>query len=162
VHLIRCYALCYILLWYFCADFFVSLLDTSLVEMHSMLVKRYGLLYEQNSQLFLDLFHDLQTYFKTGSVDLSDALDMFFELLFQRVFLLFNTQYIFDESYEDCVADNTKAVAPFGDIPRHLATEVKRSFVAARMFVRALEFGRDVVADMMRKVQSGICCILLG
>jgi len=136
----------------FCTDFFVNLLDSSLVEMHAMLIKRYGLLYEQNSQLFFDLFHDLQTYFKTGSVDLSDALDMFFESLFQRVFVLFNTQYVFDEAYEDCVADNTKTVAPFGDIPRRLAAQVKRSFVAARMFVRALEFGRDVTADMMRKV----------
>jgi len=120
--------------------------------MHKMLVKRYGLLYEQNSQLFLDLFHDFQAYFKTGSVDLADALDIFFETLFQRVFVLFNTQYMFDEAYEDCVADNTKTVAPFGDIPRRLATQVKRSFIAARMFVRSLAFGRDVVTDMMRKV----------
>ena len=117
-----------------------------------MLVKRYGLLYEQNSQLFRDLFHDLQTYFKTGSVDLSDAVDIFFETLFQRVFVLFNTQYVFDEAYEDCVAENTKTVAPFGDVPRQLAPQVKRSFIAARMFVRVLAFGRDVLLDMMRKV----------
>jgi len=117
-----------------------------------MLIKRYGLLYEQNSQLFLDLFHDLQTYFETGSVDLSDSLDIFFETLFQRVFVLFNTQYVFDEAYEDCVAENTKAVAPFGDVPRRLAIQVKRSFIAARMFVHALEFGRDVSMDMVRKV----------
>jgi len=121
--------------------------------MHAMLVKRYGLLYEQNSQLFLDLFDDFQAYYKTGSVDLSDALDIFFETLFQRVFLLFNTQYVFDEAYEDCVAENTKTVAPFGDVPRRLAALVKRSFVAARMFSRALAFGRDVMIDLMRKVQ---------
>jgi len=120
--------------------------------MHRMLIKRYGLLYEQNSQLFFDLFHDLQAYFRTGSVDLSDALDIFFETLFQRVFVLFNTQYVFDEAYEDCVAENTKAIAPFDDIPRRLSSRVKHSFLAARMFVRALAFGRDVVLDMMRKV----------
>lgn len=120
--------------------------------MHSMLIKRYGLLYEQNSQLFLDLFHDLQTYFRTGSVDLSDALDIFFEMLFQRVFILFNAQYVFDEAYEDCVAENTKAVAPFDDIPHQLSSKVKHSFTAARTFVRALAFGRDIMMDMMRKV----------
>jgi len=123
--------------------------------MHRMFIKRYGLLYEQNSELFLDLFHDMKAYFKTGFVDVSDAMDMFFETLFQRVFVLFNTQYMFDEAYEDCVAENVEVVAPFGDIPRRLAGQVKRSFVAARMFVRALAFGRDVMADMMRKV-----CIL--
>ena len=145
--------LLYVILYrYLCADFFVNLLDSSLVEMHRMLVKRYGLLYEQNSQLFLDLFHDFEAYFKTGSVDLSDALDIFFETLFQRVFVLFNTQYVFDEAYEDCVAENTKSVAPFGDIPRRLAIQVKRSFVAARMFVRALALGRDLMVEMMRKV----------
>jgi len=117
-----------------------------------MLIERYGLLYEQNSQLFLDLFHDLQTYFKTGSVDLSDAFDIFFEMLFQRMFVLFNTQYMFDATYEDCVAENTKTIAPFGDIPRHLAAQVKRSFIAARLFVRSLASGRDILADMMSKV----------
>lgn len=135
-----------------CTDFFVNLLDSSLVEMHNMLVQKYGLLYEQNSRLFLDLFNDLKAYFKTGSVDLSDAFDIFFELLFQRVFVLFNTQYTFDEAYEDCVAENIEAVAPFGNIPRKLSSQVKESFVAARMFVRALVFGRDVMVDMMRKV----------
>ena len=120
--------------------------------MHRMLVKKYGLLYEQNAQLFLDLFHELQTYFKTGFVDLSEALDIFFETLFQRVFVLFNNQYVFDEAYEYCVAENTKDVAPFGEIPRQLAPQVKRSFVAARVFVAALTCGRDVVMDMMRKV----------
>jgi len=139
-----------------CADFFVNLLDSSLVEMHAMLVKRYGLLYEQNSQLFLDLFDDLQAYYKTGSVDLSDALDIFFETLFQRVFLLFNTQYVFNELYEDCVADNTKTVLPFGDVPRRLGPLVKRSFIAARTFSRALAFGRDVVMDLMRKVRQNL------
>jgi len=117
-----------------------------------MLIKRYGLLYEQNAQLFLDLFHDLQTYFRTGSVDLSDALDIFFEKLFLRVFVLFNAQYVFDEEYEDCVAENTKTVAPFDDIPHQLSSRVKRSFVAARTFVRALAFGRDIMTDMMTKV----------
>ena len=133
-------------------DFFVNLLDISLVELHKMFVKKYGLLYEQNSQIFIDLFHDLQAYFKTGSVDLTDAFDIFFETLFQRVFLLFNTQYIFDEEYEDCVAENTKTVAPFGNIPRRLGAQAKRSFVAARLFLRALVTGHDVVMDMTRKV----------
>jgi len=119
-----------------------------------MLVDEYGLLYEQNSHIFLELFHDLQTYFKTGSVDLSDALDIFFETLFQRVFVLFNNQYVFDEAYEDCVAENTKTVAPFGDVPHRLTVQVKRSFIASRMFSRALAFGRDAVVDMMTKVQQ--------
>lgn len=130
----------------------MNLLDTSLVEMHRMLIKSYGLLYEQNSQLFFDLFNDLRAYFKTGSVDLSDALDIFFETLFQRVFVLFNAQYVFDEGYEDCVAENTKSVTPFDDIPHQLSSKVKQSFTAARMFVRALSCGRDVMMDMMRKV----------
>jgi len=117
-----------------------------------MLIKKYGLLYEQNAQLFLDLFRDLRTYFRTGYVDLSDALDMFFETLFQQVFVLFNAQYVFDEAYEDCVAENTKAVAPFDDIPHQLSSKIKHSFVAARTFVRSLAFGCDIMRDMMTKV----------
>lgn len=38
---------------------------------------------------------------------------------------------------------------PFGDIPKKLKIEVKRSFVATRTFVQALANGEDVLGNIM-------------
>jgi glypican 4 len=43
-----------------------------------------------------------------------------------------------------------KELKPFGDVPKKLSVQVKRSFVATRTFAQALITGRDVV----NKIQS--------
>ena len=52
--------------------------------------------------------------------------------------------------YLICVNTHMKELKPFGDVPKKLSMEVKRSFVATRTFTQALNTGRDVVA----KIQS--------
>lgn len=41
-----------------------------------------------------------------------------------------------------------KELKPFGDVPKKLSVQVKRSFVATRTFTQALNVGRDVIAKM--------------
>lgn len=41
-----------------------------------------------------------------------------------------------------------KDLKPFGDVPKKLSVQVKRSFVATRTFTQALNVGRDVVSKM--------------
>ena len=41
-----------------------------------------------------------------------------------------------------------KEFKPFGDVPKKLSVQVKRSFVATRTFTQALNVGRDVIAKM--------------
>ena len=43
-----------------------------------------------------------------------------------------NSQYRFDQTYMTCVAANMEEAAPFGEVPRKMATAVKRSLVAIR------------------------------
>lgn len=38
---------------------------------------------------------------------------------------------------------------PFGDVPWKLSVQIRRAFVAARVFVRGLMVGRDVVKNML-------------
>ena len=47
-----------------------------------------------------------------------------------------------------CVNTHTKELKPFGDVPKKLSVKVKRSFVATRTFMQALNVGRDVIAKM--------------
>ena len=39
---------------------------------------------------------------------------------------------------------------PFGDVPRKLASAVKRSLVAARALVRALRTGHEIANQIMK------------
>ncbi|GFY58247.1 glypican-6 [Trichonephila inaurata madagascariensis] len=91
------------------------------------------------------MFDDLEKYYLTGGVDLTAALDNFFDRLYRKMFQVLNSQYTFNEMYMNCISQKMEELKPFGDVPKKLTVEVKRSFVATRTFVQALAIGRDVV-----------------
>jgi len=131
-------------------DFFKELLENSKRDFHDMFKRTYGILYEQNSEVFTDLFRDLEEYYARGKLDLEEAMDHFFTALYQRMFTVLNAQFRFDDKYLVCVNTHMKELKPFGDVPKKLSVQVKRSFVATRTFAQALITGRDVV----NKIQS--------
>ena len=115
-----------------------------------MFVRTYGLLYQQNSHVFTDLFTDLRRYYKGSDINLLDVLDNFFSTLMQKMFELLNSQYTFDNEYLECVTEHMDELKPFGDVPQKLSIQVKRAFVAARTFVQGLAIGRDVVLALSK------------
>lgn len=64
---------------------------------HDMFKKTYGIVYEANSYLFTDLFHEFEMYYENGNVDLSKVLESFFNALYQKMFTVLNQQYSFDD-----------------------------------------------------------------
>ena len=114
-----------------------------------MFVKTYGLLYQQNAQIFSDLFDDLRGYYKGKDKNLMDVMDNFFSRLLQKMFELLNTQYDFDDEYMSCVTERMADLKPFGDVPNKLSIQIKRAFIAARTFVQGLAIGRDVIMSVM-------------
>ena len=58
-----------------------------------------------------------------------------------------------------CVADNMDTIRPFGDVPRKLASSVKRSLVAARALVKALKTGHEIANQMTKVSLSSIFLI---
>lgn len=121
------------------------MLDNAKSDLHEMFVKTYGLLYQQNSYVFTNLFGDLRSYYKGSDINLLEALDHFFMILLQKMFALLNSQYSFDEKYLNCVTKHMGDLKPFGDVPQKLSIQVKRALIAARTFVQGLAIGRDVV-----------------
>ncbi|KAK2157535.1 hypothetical protein LSH36_189g03063 [Paralvinella palmiformis] len=103
--------------------FFTELLDNAKRDLHEMFVRTYGLLYQQNSRVFIDLFHDLKSYYKGRDINLLDALDNFFSTLLQKMFELLNSQYTFDDAYMQCVTEHMDELKPFGDVPSKLAVQ---------------------------------------
>jgi len=64
-----------------------------------MFKRTYGILYEQNSEVFTDLFRDLEDYYAKGKLDLEEAMDHFFTALYQRMFTVLNAQFRFDDKW---------------------------------------------------------------
>ena len=56
--------------------FCVDLLDGSLSDLHEMFTRTYGQLYEQNSEIFSDLFADLRAYYLGTDLDLGTAIQV--------------------------------------------------------------------------------------
>ena len=114
-----------------------------------MFLQTYGLLYERHSSIFTEMFEDLEHYYNTGGVDLSEALDTFFQRLYQKMFQVLNSQYKFDDKYLSCVSKHMDDLKPFGDVPKKLSQEIKRSFIATRTFVQSLSNGKDVIKNIL-------------
>ncbi|XP_076621152.1 glypican dally-like isoform X3 [Colletes latitarsis] len=142
-------------------SFFKDLLASSKRVFHDMFKVTYGILYEQNSYVFMDLFKELENYYGKGTVDLDDVMDNFFNILYQKMFTVLNSQYDFDAKYLECVGDHMKEMRPFGDVPQKLGVQIKRSFVATRAFNQALTVAADIVKNMQSLKPSAECAAAL-
>ncbi|XP_015181305.1 PREDICTED: glypican-6 [Polistes dominula] len=141
--------------------FFKELLATSKKGFHEMFKKTYGILYEQNSYVFTDLFKELENYYAKGTVDLDDTMYNFFNTLYQKMFTVLNSQYKFDNKYLECVGEHMKEMRPFGDVPQKLSVQIKRSFVSTRAFSQALTVAADVLKNMQTLKSSPECASAL-
>ncbi|XP_037049741.1 glypican-4 [Bradysia coprophila] len=142
-------------------DFFKDLLAESKKEFHAMFKRTYGVIYEQNSYVFSDLFNELENYYIRGKVDLSEAMDSFFNTLYQKMFTVLNSQYTFDDKYLGCVSEHMKELKPFGDVPDKLSVQIKRSFVATRTYEQALAAAADVAKNMINVRPGADCTVAL-
>ncbi|XP_052866854.1 glypican-6 [Anopheles cruzii] len=142
-------------------EFFSKLLTESKHEFHAMFKRTYGTIYEQNSYVFADLFGELERYYAQGKVDLSETMDHFFSILFQKMFTVLNAQYSFDNKYLGCVSEHMKELKPFGDVPDKLSVQIKRSFVATRTYAQALASAAEAAKNMVNVRLSAECTAAL-
>ena len=52
--------------------------------------------------------------------------------------------------YLECVSRNMKKLQPFGDVPKKLTLQLRRSFVATRTFSQALQEGKKLLAKILK------------
>ncbi|XP_072935561.1 glypican-6 [Epargyreus clarus] len=130
-------------------EFFRKLLQLSREEFHAMFKRTYGIIYEQHSYVFEQLFEQLERYYTRGDTNFDEMMDSFFSILYQKMFTVLNSQYNFDEKYLKCVSEHMRDIQPFEDVPAKLSVQLRRAFVATRTFHKALRSGADVVKSMM-------------
>jgi len=131
-----------------CVDLCVELIESSGRELHDMFTRTYGILYQQNSDVFTVLFRDLRSYLHSSEMNLDRVLDSFFTSLLLRMFTLLNGQYVFDERYLRCISDRSSELVPFGDVPQKLSVQVKRALIAARTFHQGLTVAAHIVSTL--------------
>ncbi len=60
-------------------------------------------------------------------------------------------------SYLQCVSKNMKKLQPFGDVPKKLTLQLRRSFVATRTFAQALGEGKRILARILKIAPRDKC-----
>ncbi|CAB3359220.1 Hypothetical predicted protein [Cloeon dipterum] len=138
-------------------EFFSEMLTKSRKEFDEMFKRTYGQIYENNKDVFYELFEALSLYFEKGKIRLDKSLDNFFNNLYQKMFLVLNSQYRFDDKYMACVSNQMNGLQPFGDSPIKLSLQVKRSFIATRAFGQALNIAEEVVTSMLNVPPPTVC-----
>ncbi|XP_065211439.1 glypican-6 [Planococcus citri] len=138
-------------------EYFKDLLTKSKKDLHEMFKKTYGMVYEQNSYVFSDFFAELERYYTNGKSNLGDVMETFFNILYQKMFTVLNTQYKFDDKYLGCISEHMNELEPFGDVPQKFSNPLKRSFVAARTYSQSLNVVGDIVSNLIYLVPTDSC-----
>jgi len=152
-----------------------TLLDRSYRNLHDMFTRTYGLLYEQNADIFVDLFVNLRadldaddhrrryrdrgfTEIDTAEIDIDSAggvdvrlsLDRFFAVLMRRMLTLLSRHRAAPptDRFLYCVSSRIDQLRPFGDVPAKLSAQLHRAFIAARALVVGLTTGADIIATL--------------
>ena len=161
-----------------CADYLATLLDRSYRNLHEMFTRTYGLLYEQNADIFVDLFVNLRADLdaddhhrrryrdrgfteidtaeidididSAGGVDVRLSLDRFFAVLMRRMLTLLSRHRAAPptDRFLYCVSSRIDQLRPFGDVPAKLSAQLHRAFIAARALVVGLTTGADIIATL--------------
>ena len=84
-------------------------------------------------------------------------------LTISKLFCFFTFRYL------SCVSQTMKKLQPFGDVPKKLTEQLRRSFVASRTFAQALLEGKQIV-NKISKVSYGnffqlffcVCCKVIS
>lgn len=128
--------------------FFRKLLTQSRIELRDMFKKTYGMIYEQHSYVFEDLFNKLEQYYVVGDINLPSTMKYFFGILYEKMFTVINSQYVLKETYLNCVKGAMHKTQPFADVPEKLSVQLGRALVATRTFYLALDKASQIVRSI--------------
>ncbi|CAL8350737.1 unnamed protein product [Merluccius merluccius] len=130
--------------------FFLELLNNTERSFSSMFKRTYGLFYQQNAEVFQELFRELKRYYTGGNVNMDEMFNDFWTRLLERIFQMLHPQYRFSEDYLECLNKYSEQLRPFGDTPKKLKPRVTKAFIAARTFVQGLMVGREVASRVTK------------
>lgn len=130
-------------------EHFRKLLTSAKLGLHIMFQETYGVMYEQNMEVFTSMWVSLEQYYANGNVKLTKSMQDFFDRLNLKIFQVYNNNREFSSSYLECAKEQLSHLKPFKDVPEKLIDSLRHAFVAARTFVQALNNGVDVIKSII-------------
>ncbi len=126
------------------------MIENAYTDLDKLYARTYQDRYTNHKAIFRDLFTKLGEYMKgTELIDLKAQIDSWFSMLYQKVYVISNDKSIYDASYKHCILETAEAVRPFGDIPRKLGVQIKKSFLASKVLVEAIRSAKNVVHELL-------------
>ncbi len=130
--------------------FFEDLIENSYTDLDKLYTRTYQDKYTNHKAIFRHLFTKLAEYINgTEQMDLKQLVDSWFSMLYQKVYMISNENSVYDASYQHCILESAEMIRPFGDIPRKIGVQIKKSFLASKVIVEALNTGKKVIDALL-------------
>ena len=135
----------------FLLEFFKELIENSYKNLDTLYSRTYLDKYTNHKAIFRDLFTKLGDYMSgKEDIDLKQTIESWFSLLYQKVYMIAQPGVSFDATYEHCIIETAETLMPFGDFPRKISLQIKKSFLASKVLQDALVVGKQVVEDLLK------------
>ena len=126
------------------------MIENTYTDLDKLYSRTYIDRYTNHKAIFRHLFTKLGDYIKgTDDSDLKQVVDSWFSLLYQKVYMISNENAIYDASYQHCILETADIMKPFGDIPRKIGVQIKKSFLASKVLLEAINSAKKVVSELL-------------
>ncbi|GFY52520.1 glypican-5 [Trichonephila inaurata madagascariensis] len=128
-------------------DTFLEMVQVAENSTNALFLDVYQSIEAQSRVPLGQLFADLLAYMSGKDVDLEERASSFFDSLFPIAYhhSVNSNQKDFSESFKECLRDAQVEIRPFGELSEKIASQISRSFEAARTFLEALQLGLEVI-----------------
>ena len=90
-------------------------------------------------------------------IDLKQTIESWFSLLYQKVYMIAKPGVKFDATYQHCILETADTLAPFGDLPRRISLQIKKSFLASKVLQDAIGVGKKVIDELLKMKAQEKC-----
>ncbi|CAL1281084.1 unnamed protein product [Larinioides sclopetarius] len=128
-------------------DTFLEMVQVAENSTNALFLDVYQSIEAQSRVPLGQLFADLLAYMSGKDVDLEERVNSFFDSFFPVAYhhSVNSNQKDFSETFKECLRDAQVEIRPFGDLSEKIASQISRSFEAARTFLEALQLGLEVI-----------------
>ncbi|KJH45046.1 glypican [Dictyocaulus viviparus] len=130
--------------------YFYNSLNTCHEHLDALFDRTYGTFYQSNSQAFDTFFNRLRAFSSPFSdTKVPQAVRKLLEDLFIIIFQLMNPMHNVNAEQRRCIIDSMDDIAPFGDVPKKIITNLEKSLVFWKQFVVGLVTVHNILEGFM-------------
>ncbi|VDM62175.1 unnamed protein product [Angiostrongylus costaricensis] len=138
--------------------YYYNSLNTCHEHLDALFDRTYGSFYQTNSQAFETFFNRLRAFSSPFSdTKVTQVVRKLLEDLFVIMFQLMNPMHIVKVDQRRCMIESMDEIAPFGDVPKKIITNLEKSLNFWKHFVTALVNVHNTLEGFMNASVSNEC-----